>query len=398
MKLIVIFFCILTPLKCIPTGTVYLATTMNENSRELHFSFLSNSTESLRGQSITLKRKGKASIRIPLRFEVPPFTDRSFVAKAPHELSTYNLSEWFLDHIAHQVKTGPIGLLRKKPSARLPRRWRLGSKTLKIPSGTFSISDDLVLDKELEISIGPGTVFELGPDVSVFFRGQFIIKGLRIKSKFPDKAWKGVVLAGHGHKSILQDISIEGGSDGNIAGIPNSCAICLYGGEYSIERLRVVNSNSEDGLNAREATIRMRDSVFRSNRSDGFDCDTCKLSVIDSTFQNIGGDAIDVSTSSANISNTIFQHVGDKAISAGEGSNLSIQNNRINNASIGIAVKDNSTATIESNLFYECATNLAAYNKKPFWKQGGRVRLIKNRFNGGKQYVDELSKITELEN
>ena len=63
---------------------------------------------------------------------------------------------------------------------------------------------------------------------------------------------------------------------------------------------------------------------------------------------NIKNDAIDVSETNAAISHIYFDNIGDKAISAGENSDLEINDVQIVKSYLGIVSKDGSTVNAKN--------------------------------------------------
>ena len=77
-------------------------------------------------------------------------------------------------------------------------------------------------------------------------------------------------------------------------------------------------------------------SVFIDNTlSDGLDLDFSKGSILHSERSNIGGDALDFSGSKVILRNTKANNVKDKAVSAGERSDVDI-----NNRGVSVYVSD----------------------------------------------------------
>ena len=64
-------------------------------------------------------------------------------------------------------------------------------------------------------------------------------------------------------------------------------------------------------------------------------------------FKNIGGDAIDASGSNISIIDTIIYNAKDKGISAGEKSEINIENLKIDSSTFGLVSKDLSNVSGE---------------------------------------------------
>ena len=84
-----------------------------------------------------------------------------------------------------------------------------------------------------------------------------------------------------------------------------------------------------------------------------------------SSFSGIGGDGIDLAGSVVEVNNTQLTDISDKAFSVGERSVANISNAVVNQASIGIASKDQSLAMVKDSYFNDIhGTTLMAYIKK----------------------------------
>ena len=72
----------------------------------------------------------------------------------------------------------------------------------------------------------------------------------------------------------------------------------------------------------------------------------------------IGGDGVDLSGSTVDIKNVSTHFIKDKSISIGEKSNSRLQNIKVDNSGVGIAVKDGSEAKIS----YYSGDNIELYD------------------------------------
>ena len=93
-------------------------------------------------------------------------------------------------------------------------------------------------------------------------------------------------------------------------------------------------------------------------------------------FTNIGNDAIDVSGSNIELSNIEMNQIGDKGFSIGEASIALVDKLTIDNADIGVAVKDGSTLNAESILFNNNEVDVAVFKKKA--EYGNAYAVINN--------------------
>ena len=85
---------------------------------------------------------------------------------------------------------------------------------------------------------------------------------------------------------------------------------------------------------------------------------------------NSGNDALDFSGSEVVAKNVSINQVGDKGISAGERSEIRIENVEINNANIAVASKDLSKLSIKNIDIKNSKIAAAAYQKKSEYGPG----------------------------
>jgi hypothetical protein len=147
-------------------------------------------------------------------------------------------------------------------------------------------------------------------------------------------------------------------------GWSNTGAVTFYGGNVNISKCNFIGSKSEDSLNIIRSKFAIRDSGFHDSKEDALDCDFSDGVLEMLRFEKCGNDAIDVSGSTLKISKCEIINFGDKGVSAGEGSNISIQETRINNGELGIASKDSSTIEGFSIFITNVKVALTSYNKK----------------------------------
>lgn len=119
-------------------------------------------------------------------------------------------------------------------------------------------------------------------------------------------------------------------------------AITFYNSSVSISNTTFLNNFSEDYLNLVNCTFEMSKVRFVNCQSDCIDSDFSNGKMKSVLFSNSGNDGLDISGSVIEADNLLFNLIGDKAISAGEQSQLKIDNVKIDSSEIGLACKDGS--------------------------------------------------------
>ena len=155
------------------------------------------------------------------------------------------------------------------------------------------------------------------------------------------------------------------------------------------------NSKAEDFLNITHTKFKIEKSSFMNCVSDALDSDFSNGRIISSEFSNIDGDAVDFSGSKVEVLENKFNLIKDKSISAGEISKIDSENNHFLNSSIAITSKDKSIVTTKNDKFENSILyDVAAFNKKSFYKVGGQVFIKDDKYNIDlKMKSDLLSKI-----
>ncbi len=128
------------------------------------------------------------------------------------------------------------------------------------------------------------------------------------------------------------------------------------------------NIFSEDAINIFRSDFDIHDVSFANVSSDAIDVDFSDGNIMKANFIDIKNDAIDFSGSNVNIDNIYFDNINDKIISAGEDSNININQAKGINSYAGIISKDGSKV-ISKNIYFDgVKIPFAAYNKKNEYK------------------------------
>lgn len=145
-------------------------------------------------------------------------------------------------------------------------------------------------------------------------------------------------------------------------------AMTCWADSMRLENLKFQNIQSEDALNViNSPKIELRQLEFRNCSGDGLDIDFSAGSLQNASFQQLGGDGLDLSGSVLTISQLDFMDITDKALSIGEKTVIDAKTISVNGAQIGIAVKDESTATIRHGDVENCEFGVTVFNKKNYF-------------------------------
>jgi hypothetical protein len=115
---------------------------------------------------------------------------------------------------------------------------------------------------------------------------------------------------------------------------------------------------------------------------DCIDFDYAKAHVQKLRIRNAGNDALDFMSSQGHVSQADMVDIGDKGISGGEGSIITVEKTRIQQANIGVAAKDKSVLEIRNSHFIDNEIAVDTYKKN--WRYGGsgRVSISMTKWSG----------------
>ncbi len=251
------------------------------------------------------------------------------------------------------------------------------SSWLRIPAGTWTITDPLILPAGYGLIVDPGTTL-------LFEHGSFLLARGPLDFRGSDKApivlrpttdlWYGVVVLDAGSPSIWRHVTIERTSAMNLNGWSLTGGITFYRSAIRLESCHILDSLSEDGINVIRERFEFVGSEWARTISDAFDADFGNGMVESCYFHDLGGDGLDVSGTLVAVRNLHAVNLGDKGISAGEESTITAENVYVENGDFGVVAKDNSHITLNgATIVAPRIAALAAYTKKPVY---GRTATI----------------------
>ena len=235
-----------------------------------------------------------------------------------------------------------------------------------------------------DLRIESGTDLQLGAGVVLLVRGGLTISGsadqpVTIRPIEPGQPFGSVAVVGNGsQRTEVTYLELSGGSDAWLDGAQFAGALSIhYQDRVSVSHATIRDNHGEDGLSIKYAAGVVSDSRFAGNRDDQVDLAYFDGIVRDSRFESApsgdpNGDGLDLRGSRVVVVNNELTGAADKAASVGEQSEVLFVANRVGDSTIGVAVKDLSTAYLYDNRFVENGRDVRANMKKPFFG-GGRV-------------------------
>ncbi|MEL6863158.1 MAG: right-handed parallel beta-helix repeat-containing protein [Bacteroidota bacterium] len=246
--------------------------------------------------------------------------------------------------------------------------FRVEGKNIYFKKGKQRVPGDIIIPKGYRVYFGPGVHLDLVRGAGfisqspVFMEGQ-IDEPVKIGSS--DFSASGFTILQAHEPSRFRYVQFENLNCLNYDGWTLTGGVSCYESDVDMAHCQILNGQSEDALNTIRSHIKIEDLLIRKTLSDGLDADFCTGYIRNSRIEQTGNDGLDISGSQIELSGSHMENCGDKGISAGEESQLSIDNTQIIGTVIGVASKDFSKVRIESIRLEDCNQAFAAYQKKP---------------------------------
>ena len=246
-----------------------------------------------------------------------------------------------------------------------------------LDEGTHIINDPIIIPSGYDFLIKKGSTLRMSKESYILVEGGSIkMDGtenypITITSFNPEEVWKGIYVNSNAKDNNYSNLNFAKVS--NFSYFDNG-RIQLTGGlnfiksKVKISNSVISNSVSEDAINFVKSEFQVSSSKVNNTISDAIDIDFGNGEITNTTFDKVGGDAIDLSGSDVYLKDINAKNVFDKAVSAGEQSNLKINNLQISSSGIGIASKDSSKVYGSNIKVSKCNLyDFAVYQKKPYF-------------------------------
>jgi hypothetical protein len=240
-------------------------------------------------------------------------------------------------------------------------------KTIGIRPGSWTVDRDLVVPAGYRFRAGAGTRLDLVGSSLIVSRSPLEFRGLAgepVVIESSDGTGQGLFVLDAGERSVLEHVEFRGLRNPDRSDWKLTGAVTFYRSPVSISRSEFSNNASEDSLNLVRSPFDIDETVIRDTFSDAFDADFSDGTIRGSTFRDTGNDAIDVSGSHVTVSSVRIERAGDKGLSAGEHSELTVQDVRLDGGTIGVASKDRSSVRVQGLRLSGVKVGYALYAKK----------------------------------
>jgi hypothetical protein len=231
----------------------------------------------------------------------------------------------------------------------------------------LNIKNDFIYENKI-IVFQKGFVLSMLNDSNLIFRScevtfngtidkPIFVQGLNDNSIFFEKSNVNINHTNFSELSNLQNEKVN---------LPS--AITFYNSDIIIQNSSFrKNYRGDDFINFYNSKFIINNSSIDDSFSDAIDSDFSQGEIHNLSLTNIGNDALDFSGSNVKIQNSYFSNVLDKAVSAGESSEIKLENSNIFNSELAIVVKDGSQLISEGNILKNNKVDYSVFFKKDFY-------------------------------
>jgi hypothetical protein len=242
-------------------------------------------------------------------------------------------------------------------------------KKMVIKSGKWKIDRTIVFPEDVTIYGFPGTTLDLVKGAKIISYSPLFFIGTEEKPIVivsSDKTGEGLAVIKAKNRSILKHVVFDHLAAPSDHDWALTGAVTFYESPVEIDETHFLNNRSgDDYLNIIRSDFSIVRSLFKHVIADAFDGDFVKGTISDTHFIEVKNDGVDVSGSHVTLSRLVMQTIGDKAVSAGEMSDVRLNDSLIRAAEYGPTSKDLSRISISNVTISDSGIGLIAFQKKP---------------------------------
>ncbi len=246
-----------------------------------------------------------------------------------------------------------------------------------LDDGLHIINYPIIIPNGYDFIIKKGSTLRMSKESYILVEGGSIkMNGaenhpIEISSLNSEEVWKGIYVnsnSKNNSSSILNFVNISNFSYFDSGKIQLTGGLNFIKSNVEISNSMFSNSTSEDAINFIKSEFKISSSKFIKSVSDAIDIDFGNGEITNTFFDKVGGDAIDLSGSNVYLKDINAKNIFDKAVSAGEQTNLKINNLQVSSSGIGIASKDSSSVYGNNIKISNCNLyDFAVYQKKSYF-------------------------------
>ena len=218
----------------------------------------------------------------------------------------------------------------------------LKNKTFSI-SGKLYVNNPIIVPKNYNLRIESGSELIFDENSYIYLNGGNLTidgKDELIRLSPSGEYWSGIYINNSPKISKINNTKIISTKNFVHQGIFLTGGLNFYNSNVEISNSIILNAKCEDAINIINSKFKLDNLQIINSISDGLDSDFSDGSINNSFFKNIGGDAIDTSGSKVSIIGSEIYGAKDKGLSAGENSEIYVENFKIDSSKFGLVSKD----------------------------------------------------------
>jgi hypothetical protein len=286
-------------------------------------------------------------------------------------------------------RPAPAELLTRLPRQRLgsgdvpkfeageaaPHPWELSTpepEELSLGPGDVRIPETRVFEPNQTVTIRPGTRLLMGPQASLVFLGRVTFDGQRhqriqIEALRSDAPWGGLAIQGPAtHGSRLSHVTIGGGTVPRFRAIAYPAMVDVHHTRDILIEGCVLGQNALDTETLHIAYVdglALHDTTFLRIPGDAVDVEYSSADLRRLRIVNAGDDSIDLMGSRITLSDSTLLGAEGNGISAGEESQVNIQNTLIADCAVGVLAKNAAHVSLSGSVLFRNGTGVRSYQR-----------------------------------
>ncbi len=242
-------------------------------------------------------------------------------------------------------------------------------KTIQIKPGKWRLEENLIIPVGYTLSAGESVFLDLTNKASIISYSPILFIGSKenpVTITSSDENGQGIVILNANKKSVLKYVHFDSLSNPQKEGWELTGAVTFYESPVDIAHCVFMrNIRGDDYLNIIRAYFEMDNITFKNTKADAFDADFCTGNISNSYFVDSGNDSVDISGTKLFMNNIIIVKCGDKGLSAGEKSQIIVENIEIRDSEIAVCSKDSSLIVGKQINLQNNKIGFCAFQKKP---------------------------------
>lgn len=250
--------------------------------------------------------------------------------------------------------------------------FKIDNKNIFFIDGYHKIKKDIFIPSGYNVYINKGTHLVFENNSSFLSNSPINLLGSpekKIIIEFTEEAG-GFYLFNSLEESNVMFTTFKGLSSENNFNKFLTGGLTIYRSNFKLLNSEILNSKSEDALNIINSSFYIDGLLVQNSFSDSIDIDFSNGKIFNIKIFDSGNDGIDFSGSNVEMKEFNISRSGDKAISVGEKSLIEAENIKIDNATVGVASKDDSKIFLNNLVINNSSYGLLAYKKKEEYDGG----------------------------